>query len=698
MDTGSNRSFINKIQAEIMGFPVVKNVSMVIAGFRQNPHRIDCNIVQANIIHESDCSKNFDIGLIVLKDLIPKIPSYDLSKLQREFLEKNQIKLADPQAAIAGKLDIDLLLGQDCVRHLMTGDSITLSDGPLLIPIWDGRFMIAGPVEATTDNTGSVSRKPNLIAVNAGIDPVTMIVHSSRKASEIELLNSVLFNITSEDELEIVESFRSLDALGIGPLDYEISPLLDDFNKTTVFTGERYEVTLPFKRPQVFQLSTNFLQAFNRLLSGYRKRKKEKFHEEAKSYQKSMDDELRLGILEKVSPIGTVDEVRAMVSNDPHAFDKLAVTQEGRVVHYIPHHCVYKASSGKFRRVCDAKARPAKGAFSLNDCLERGADFTESLLHILMKFRKHRYGCKADIEKAYPQVSIREEDRDALRTLWMENDIVWIYRFARLPFGLTCSPMILAATLRKHMMEYDIDDATRELFLGSLYVDDSVWSVDSREELISRKEFHMTIFSKASMNFREWNTNHPDVRAIFGEAENRVPPTSETILGLVWDLIEDTLSINAERVKDLIGRIPRRKRDLWRLVPKIYDPVGFLAPWIMLGKLLMARACELIKGWDRVLPKDIAEEAAAWSLQFELLTKVHWPRYAGVYGAVSVKLVGCCDASTMALGACVYILSTDAEGNTTSNLIIGKSQLAPFPKHSIPRLELLSAVFLINVM
>ena len=258
MDTGSNRSFINKIQAEIMGFPIIKTTSMIIAGFRQNPRKIDCNIVQAKIVHENDLSKNFEIGLIVLKDLIPKIPSYDLSNLQKDFLEKNQIKLADSQAAVAGNLEIDLLLGQDCVRHLMTGDSIPMSDGPSLIPLWDGRFMIAGPVEQTADNDFAASEKPNLIAVNAVMTSIPSMARPGRKTFPNRLMNALLFNVTSEDELAMVESFRSMDALGIGPLDYEISPLLDEFNKTTIFTGERYEVTLPFKKPQVFQLSTNF--------------------------------------------------------------------------------------------------------------------------------------------------------------------------------------------------------------------------------------------------------------------------------------------------------------------------------------------------------------------------------------------------------------------------------------------------------
>ena len=132
--------------------------------------------------------------------------------------------------------------------------------------------------------------------------------------------------------------------------------------------------------------------------------------------------------------------------------------------------------------------------------LETGPDLMQSLLHILLKFRKHRYGCIGDIEKAFPQVGIHEKDRDALRTLWLEDGKVWIYRFARLPFGLTCSPMILAAVLLKHLNDNGIDDKTREQMMSSLYVDDSIWSEDELDTLMDRKNHIVEVFAGASMN------------------------------------------------------------------------------------------------------------------------------------------------------------------------------------------------------
>ena len=51
----------------------------------------------------------------------------------------------------------------------------------------------------------------------------------------------------------------------------------------------------------------------------------------------------------------------------------------------------------------------------------------------------------SDIEKAFLQVRIKAEERDALRFLWQSpgSDDVTVYQFTRALFGLTCSPFLL---------------------------------------------------------------------------------------------------------------------------------------------------------------------------------------------------------------------------------------------------------------
>lgn len=83
-----------------------------------------------------------------------------------------------------------------------------------------------------------------------------------------------------------------------------------------------------------------------------------------------------------------------------------------------------QAPTTKIRVVLDASSH-AKGCKSLN-CLKKGDKFIlyQDLIKILMRFRMHPVGVIADREKAFLQVAIREDDRDASRFLWLaEGDL-----------------------------------------------------------------------------------------------------------------------------------------------------------------------------------------------------------------------------------------------------------------------------------
>ena len=65
----------------------------------------------------------------------------------------------------------------------------------------------------------------------------------------------------------------------------------------------------------------------------------------------------------------------------------------------------------------------------------------------------------ADIEKAFLNIAISPEHRDYLRFFWVddirsESPNIVTLRFARLVFGLTCSPAILNAVLHQHLTQY----------------------------------------------------------------------------------------------------------------------------------------------------------------------------------------------------------------------------------------------------
>ena len=103
---------------------------------------------------------------------------------------------------------------------------------------------------------------------------------------------------------------------------------------------------------------------------------------------------------------------------------------------YIPHKAVMRegAETMKMRIVYDASARAHDSTLSLNDCLEIGPPMQNQLWKVLLRGRFHAVALTGDIRKAFLQVCIREQDRDALRFHWIDKEDplrIHTYRFTR---------------------------------------------------------------------------------------------------------------------------------------------------------------------------------------------------------------------------------------------------------------------------
>ncbi|XP_036318216.1 uncharacterized protein LOC118733101 [Rhagoletis pomonella] len=84
--------------------------------------------------------------------------------------------------------------------------------------------------------------------------------------------------------------------------------------------------------------------------------------------------------------------------------------------YYIPHHAVV----GKFRVVFNASA-PTSNGLSLNDLQLVGSPIQDSLINIILRFRRYAVAITADVEKMFRQVLVAPQDRDFQRILWRES-------------------------------------------------------------------------------------------------------------------------------------------------------------------------------------------------------------------------------------------------------------------------------------
>ena len=236
---------------------------------------------------------------------------------------------------------------------------------------------------------------------------------------------------------------------------------VENFIKTGNFNEGRYLVTWPWNERNP-HLPQNYHLAVGRLKSTLSKLRKSPEH--FKQYNEIIEEQLSQGIIKKVT-------------ND---------SEEGSIKHYIPHHLVVIPSKNttKVRIVYDAFAKTKRENKSLNECLYRGPVILPSLYGLLLRFRLSPVGVIADIEKAFLNVGLQVQDRDATRFLWLRDSIkastennLQTYRFCRVLFGVISSPFLLAATISHHLQQTDTSIAKK--LHRDIYVDNVITGTDT---------------------------------------------------------------------------------------------------------------------------------------------------------------------------------------------------------------------------
>ena len=162
----------------------------------------------------------------------------------------------------------------------------------------------------------------------------------------------------------------------------------------------------------------------------------------------------------------------------------------------------------------------------MNDNLENGPNLNPDITSLLMNFRQHRIAMSSDVEKAFLQIAIQENDRDALRFLWWEeipseampSPEIRTWRMTRVTFGTTPSSFLLAATIHRHLDDFEekYHAVVAQLRKG-IYVDDVLLGADEYSTAAILYKEARDIFRGAGMNLRKWTSNDAKLRNLFDE-------------------------------------------------------------------------------------------------------------------------------------------------------------------------------------
>ena len=187
---------------------------------------------------------------------------------------------------------------------------------------------------------------------------------------------------------------------------------------------------------------------------------------------------------------------------------------------------------------------------------------------------------------------------------------------------------------------------------------------------------------------------------MLGSSEVAKEKDEEKVLGLIWNTSTDSFVFRLDRLVDLARSLEPTKRNLLKIVAKLFDPIGLLSQVIIPMKCLFQELCISKLGWDEPLSELFHRRWCDWLSELEATRSITIPRCYKLNTSgkiLSTELHGFSDASIKAFAAAIYVRFKTEFGHTTS-LVTSKTRVAPAKKQSLPRLEILDLLILARLI
>lgn len=447
-----------------------------------------------------------------------------------------------------------------------------------------------------------------------------------------------------------------------------------------------YYLPLPFKENDVM-MPNNYQQAQQRVMSLKRKfDKNERYHREYTAFLEGM---LEKGHAEAVP----VDELE---------------TQSGKVW-YIPHHGVHHPKKGSLRVVFDCSA--SFQGTSLNSKLIQGPNLTSNLVGVLLRFRQEPIALMADVESMFHQVRVMEKHVDFLRFLWWPNGDIGLplkeHRMTVHLFGATSSPSCASFALRQAAEDFKdlFSPETVETIKQDFYVDDCLKSVPTETDAVMLLKELEKACSMGGFRLHKWISNSRTVLMSIPQAarakevkdldlESNDLPTERT-LGIQWHIERDKLTFAVS-----LKQQPYTRRGILSIISSVYDPLGFICPFVFTAKNILQDLCKLNFAWDKDLPDHYIEMWREWMAGLSCIGELSVNRCLKPksFGPItSAQLHHFSDASESGYGCVTYLRLTNSKLEVHTSFIMGKSRVAPLKHTTMPRMELTAAVLAVRM-
>ena len=667
LDPGSNKTFCSKGLVEALG-ATGRSTSLMMRTL-MNQNKVDTVELALEVSAVASSGRKKSSVNIPKVLAIPNFPPFDASVPPNSAIQAwNHLKdIKFPLLMDDTSSQVSLLIGQDAPDALL-------------------------PIEVRQGKSG----QPYAMRTRLGWTLNGPFPAASQAKEADSLCNYVDVNEERDDAclLANVENFWKLDTeYALASTEAEMSvedrAVVDIWNRTIKQVDGHYQMSIPFRQHDM-SMPDNKKMAEARLRQ--LKVKLSKNPEMLERYTENMKDLIAKGHAELVQEPTQDDNVR---------------------VWYLPHHGVINQNKPeKLRIVFDCAARYA--GTSLNANVMQGPDLMNTLVGVLLRFREGPVAVMADVEAMFHQVKVTPSDRDVLRFLWWENGELdgnlKTYRMTVHLFGgvwcPSCAQFALRRTALDSTQEYDQMTLTtvRECF----YVDDCLKSFTNEEDARRLVRELTELLSHGGFRLTKWISNRREVLSCVDKSEqvkevrsldlsqSNIP--QQRALGVSWDPEEDCLSVNVNLVlKQQTGKFTRR--GLLSIMSTVYDPLGFVGPFVLQAKFIFQSECKMEKGWDDELHEENKKMWAAWLEQLVHLQDVRLSRslVPSAQQPSHAELHHFCDASQQAYGTVTYMRMSFGDSEVHCTFVLAKTKLAPLKQMTIPRLELSAAVLGVKV-
>ncbi|XP_058816344.1 uncharacterized protein LOC131679628 [Topomyia yanbarensis] len=377
-------------------------------------------------------------------------------------------------------------------------------------------------------------------------------------------------------------------------------------------------------------------------------------------------------------------------------------------VYYLPHQAILRSSSTttKIRVVFDASAKASRAEKSLNDVLKVGATLQSDIFSVLLRFRKHQVVFTADITKMYRQIRIAPEHACFQRIFWRSNsdDPLRVLELTTGTHGTAAAPYLATRCLMQLCDDEgsSFSIAARIIRLDS-YVDDVISGADTVEKAIECQTEIQQLMERGGFPVHKWRSNAAEVLERIPEADrehlvhlDNISTDVMKTLGLMLSPQEDEFVISVNRRERETS--PPTKRSVLSEIGRIFDPLDFISPDIIIAKRIMQKLWKAGLPWDAPLEQELLSSWLQFREALLLVSRIKIPRCTISYGAITVEIHGFSDASAIAYGAVIYTRCILPDGTTNMNMLCSKSKVCPLAEMTIPRKELLGARLLSRLL